>query len=65
MQSTLTQSPILTSEEIDLLAELLRREARTLPVEIRHTDKRAARDALHHLLLACEPLLSKFHLESA
>lgn len=57
---TEVQSPVLTGEEVDLLTELLNREARNLPLEIRHTDKRATKEALHRRLTACEALLAKF-----
>lgn len=49
----------LSHDEWELIGDLLRREVRNLPVEIRHTDIRAARSALHTYLERAEALLAK------
>ena len=49
----------LTRDEWELIGDLLRREVRNLPIEIRHTDVRAARVALHQYLDRTESLLAK------
>lgn len=59
MQATEVQNIILNREEWELIGELLRREIRRLPVEIRHTDVRTARQALHDYLVSAEVLLEK------
>ena len=59
MPSTELQSPALTADEWELLGELLRREARNLPIEMRHTDARSAREAIHRRLDQVEALLEK------
>jgi hypothetical protein len=59
MPSTEVQSPALTAEEWELLGELLRREVRNLPLEMRHTDARSAREAIHQRLDKAETLLAK------
>lgn len=59
MSSTEVRTPELTAEELDLVAEFLRRELHNLPIEIRHTDKRTAKEELHRRLDMCEALLAK------
>ena len=59
MSSTGIQTPALSAVEWRLLVELVQREVRNLPIEIRHTDMRAAKEELHHRLEACETLLAK------
>ena len=49
----------LAAEEWNLLGDLLKREIRNLPLEIRHTDVRAAREALHTYMRRAEALLEK------
>ena len=63
MPSTEVQTPVLNAAEWELLGELLQREVRNLTLEIRHTDKRAAKDELHRRLAACETLLAKLRPE--
>ena len=59
MTATDTSNVTLTTEEWELIAELLRREIRNLPVEIHHTDVRAAREALHSYQRSVEALYEK------
>lgn len=59
MPTTAVQIPVLTAEEWDFLGELLRREVRNLPIEMRHTDARSAREAIHRRLEEAEALLAK------
>jgi hypothetical protein len=59
MPSTEIQTPVLSASEWELLAELVHREVRNLPIEIRHTDKRTAKEEIHRRLEACETLLAK------
>ena len=59
MPSTEVQSPSLTTEDWQLVGELLRREVRNLPIEMRHTDARSAREAIHRRLEQAETLLEK------
>ena len=59
MPSTEIRTPVLSTSEWELLAELVHREVRNLPIEIRHTDKRAAKEELHRRLEACETLFAK------
>lgn len=59
MQPTEVLTPKLTVDEWGLLTELLQHEVQKLPVEIRHTDLRAARQLLHHRLDSAEVLLEK------
>jgi hypothetical protein len=59
MPSTEAQVPVLSVEEWEIIGDLLRREARNLPVEIRHTDIRTAREALRRELHDVEALLEK------
>jgi hypothetical protein len=49
----------LSSEELAILTELLESERSRLLVEIRHTDHRAYRDALHHKLDVVEELVRR------
>ena len=49
----------LTSEDWALIAHLLALHQRLLLAEIRHTDKRAFREALHERLNQVEALLSR------
>jgi hypothetical protein len=59
MQKTEIQPITLDAEEWEIISELLQREVRHLPLEIRHTDVRAAREALHEQLRKTEALLNK------
>jgi hypothetical protein len=59
MAATEVQNVTLSSEDWELLGELLRREIRNLPVEIHHTDVRAAREALHEYEKRAEALYEK------
>jgi hypothetical protein len=59
MPSTEIQTPVLSALEWEFVAELVHREARNLPIEIRHTDKRTAKEELHRRLEVCETLLAK------
>lgn len=49
----------LTQEDWELIAHLLALHQRLLLAEIRHTDKRAFRDALHDRLNQVESLLGR------
>lgn len=53
------ESPNLNQEDWALIAHLLALHQRMLLAEIRHTDKRAFRDALHERLNQVEGLLSR------
>lgn len=53
------QSITLSAEEWALVGDLLRREIRNLPVEIHHTDVRAARETLHKYEARVEALYEK------
>jgi hypothetical protein len=59
MPTTELKTLELTSEEWELIGDLLRREVRNLPIEIHHTDIRAARVTLHQYLDKAESLLAK------
>lgn len=52
-------APQLRPEEWELVAQLLECKQRELLAEIRHTTKRAFRDALHERLDQVEELLAK------
>lgn len=52
-------APQLKPEEWELLAQLLEHKERELLAEIRHTTKRAFREALHERLDEVEALLGK------
>ncbi len=55
-----THEPLnLTSEELEVLAELLDAARTRLLVEIRRTDHRAFRDELRHRLTVVEALLER------
>jgi hypothetical protein len=49
----------LSTEELNLLAEVLQSEKTKLTVEIRHTDKRLFRQELKHRLDQVETLLTR------
>ena len=53
------QSVTLSAEEWCLVGDLLQREIRNLPIEIHHTDVRAAREALHQYEMKVETLYEK------
>jgi hypothetical protein len=56
---TQVQPVTLEPEEWEIITDLLKREVRNLPIEVRHTDIRAAREALHRQLERTETLLNK------
>jgi len=53
------EHPVLSQEDWELIALLLEAKQRELLAEIRHTDKRAFRDALHERLDQVESLLKR------
>ncbi len=57
MNATAHEPLSLTSEEREVLAELLELARVRLLVEIRHTDHRAFRDELRHRLTVVESLM--------
>lgn len=59
MDTPAIDSPILTPDDWALIAHLLALHQRLLLAEIRHTDKRAFRDALHERLNQVESLMSR------
>jgi hypothetical protein len=59
MASAEVQSLDLTGEEWALVGELLEREVRRLPVELRHTDLRKAREIIRQRLTLEETVLAK------
>jgi hypothetical protein len=59
MANTAIETPILNQEDWTLIAHLLETKQRDLLAEIRHTDKRAFRDALHERLNHVEDLLRR------
>ncbi len=65
MASPTMAAPQLEPEEWELLAQLLENKQRELLAEIRHTTKRAFREALHDRLNHVEELLGKIPRSSA
>ncbi|MFZ5928507.1 MAG: hypothetical protein ACOYX1_13805 [Acidobacteriota bacterium] len=65
MASPTMAAPQLEPEEWELLAHLLECKQRELLAEIRHTTKRAFRDALRERLNQVEELLGKIPRSSA
>lgn len=59
MATPILAAPQLRPEEWELLAQLLECKQRELLAEIRHTTKRAFREALHERLDQVEQLLGK------
>ncbi len=59
MAGPTTAAPQLQPDEWELLARLLENKQRELLAEIRHTTKRAFREALHKRLDQVEQILSK------
>lgn len=59
MTTPATLTPTLKPEDWELIAHLLECKQRELLAEIRHTTKRAFRDALHERLEQVEALLHK------
>lgn len=59
MASPTMAAPQLRPDEWELLAQLLECKQRELLAEIRHTTKRAFREALHERLNQVEELLGK------
>ncbi|GEM_PF-710367 len=53
------EQPVLNQEEWAMIARLLEAKQRELLAEIRHTDKRAFREALHERLDLLESLLNR------
>ena len=62
MAETEVQDPVFSREDRVLLAHLLECKQRELLAEIRHTDKRAFREALRERLDQVESLLAKIQL---
>jgi hypothetical protein len=61
MNATSHEPLNLTSEEFEVLTELLEAARTKLLVEIRHTDHRTFRDELRHRLTVLEALLERIH----
>ncbi len=58
--NALSHEPLnLTSEEIEILSEMMESERATLLVGIRHTDHRAYRDELRRRLAVVETLIER------
>jgi hypothetical protein len=58
------EAPVLSQEEWALVAQLLENKQHVLLAEIRHTDKRAFRDALRERLGQVDHLLEKLPVMS-
>jgi hypothetical protein len=58
------EAPVLSQEEWALVAQLLENKQHVLLAEIRHTDKRAFRDALKERLEQVDHLLEKLPVMS-
>lgn len=59
MQPTQAQIPAVTQQDWQLIGELLDREVKTLLIEVRHADVRAARATLQRRLEQTQELLAK------
>lgn len=59
MAETEIQTPTLSEEDWTIVAQLLESKQREIYSEIRHTDKRSYRDALHERLNQVERLRNK------
>jgi|WetSurMetagenome_2_1015567.scaffolds.fasta_scaffold353127_3 hypothetical protein len=64
MANQSVETPALSPHEWSLIAQLLEAKQRELLAEIRHTDKRAFRDALHERLEQVDRLLERIPIPS-
>ncbi len=57
----MTDTPIFTQEELELMVDLLERERRDLPSEIHHTQTWGVKEDLRERMRTIEHLLGKMH----